>query len=221
MDRQQILDGYAKLRENISQEKDKSFEKIVKYVNRNFNDQPKEEFINQVFNLILDSLEKTYSLTAAAVREIYNIQDNNIENIEMDKLTYSQDGKTLKDRLEQHYSSAKERKNRFAIQIKEVEAKKDDPVSGLNAAMFYYNERMFVILNTETSYISNYLLHKKLKEYASHAEIYGVGECMINDGSPCEEWIKMGKMPIEDLVELPPYHPNCECEVIYYFEERK
>jgi hypothetical protein len=31
----------------------------------------------------------------------------------------------------------------------------------------------------------------------------------------------MGKMPIEDLVELPPYHPNCECEVIYYFEERK
>lgn len=33
-----------KLRENISQEKDKSFEEIVKYVNRNFNDQPKEEF---------------------------------------------------------------------------------------------------------------------------------------------------------------------------------
>jgi hypothetical protein len=50
--------------------------------------------------LILDSLEKTYSLTAAAVREIYNIQDSSIENIEMDKLTYSQDGKTLKDRLE-------------------------------------------------------------------------------------------------------------------------
>ena len=59
MDRQQILNGYAKLRENISQEKDKSFEEIVKYVNRNFNDQPKEEFINQVFNLILDALEKT------------------------------------------------------------------------------------------------------------------------------------------------------------------
>ena len=70
MDRQQILNGYAKLRENISQEKDKSFEKIVKYVNRNFNNQPKEEFINQVYNLILDSLEKTYALTAAAVREI-------------------------------------------------------------------------------------------------------------------------------------------------------
>ena len=76
MDRQQILNGYAKLRENISQEKEKSFEKIVRYVNRNFNDQPKEEFINQVFNLILDSLEKTYSLTTAAVKEIYNIMNS-------------------------------------------------------------------------------------------------------------------------------------------------
>ena len=221
MDRQQILDGYAKLRENISQEKDKSFEEIVKYVNRNFNNQPKEEFINQIYNLILDSLEKTYSLTAAAVREIYNIQDSNIENIDISKLTYSQDGKALKDRLDQHYSAAKEKQSQFAIVIKEVEPKKDDPVSNLNAAMFYYNERMFVILNTENTYISNYLLHSKLKKYASQAEVYGVGECMEKDGSPCEEWIKMGKMPIEDLVELPPYHPNCECEVIYYFEERK
>ena len=44
---------------------------------------------------------------------------------------------------------------------------------------------------------------------------------MEHDGSPCEEWIKMGKFPIKDLVERPPYHPNCECEVIYYIEERK
>jgi hypothetical protein len=28
----------------------------------------------------------------------------------------------------------------------------------------------------------------------------------------------MGKFPIEDLVERPPYHPNCECEVIYYID---
>ena len=96
MDRQQILNGYAKLRENISQEKDKSFEKIVKYVNRNFNDQPKEEFINQVYNLILDSLEKTYSLTTTAVKEIYNIQDSNVEDINISQLTYSRDGKTLR-----------------------------------------------------------------------------------------------------------------------------
>jgi hypothetical protein len=28
-------------------------------------------------------------------------------------------------------------------------------------------------------------------------------------------------MPIEELDELPPYHPDCECEVIYYIDEEK
>lgn len=218
MDRQQILNGYAKLRENILQEKDKSFEKIVKYVNRNFNDQPKEEFINQVFNLILDSLEKTYSLTVAAVKEIYNIQDSNIEDIDISQLTYSRDGKTLKDRLNEHYSTTKEKQNKlFKISgIKE----KDDPFEG-NTFILYFHNHVWCILNTESLHLSNNLIHEKLKKYANYVEIYGVGECMEHDGSPCEEWIKMGKFPIKDLVERPPYHPNCECEVIYYIEERK
>ena len=223
MERQQILDGYAKLRKNIEQEKEKSFEKIVKYINRNFSEQPKEEFINQVFNLILDSLEKTYSLTAAAVKEIYNIQDSGIENIEVDKLTYSQDGKTLKDRLNIHYSEAKEKQNKFALKIEKINLdglSADDPVPGLNAAILYLDNRTGLILDTESSYLSNYLLHQKLKERATHAEVYGVGECHLKDGSPCEEWIRMGKMPIEELVEIPPYHPSCECEVIYYIEEK-
>ena len=213
MDRQQILNGYAKLRENISQEKDKSFEKIVKYVNRNFNDQPKEEFINQVYNLILDSLEKTYALTAAAVREIYNIQDSNIENIDINKLTYSQDGKTLRERIIEHYSVSKEKQNNaFKIQEKESDIETD------NIFAIYYENRLWTILNTEISNVSSQVLHNKIKEYASYAEVYGYGECSENDGSPCEEWLKMGKVPIDDIVELPPYHPNCECIVIYYIE---
>ena len=223
MDRQQILNGYAKLRENISQEKEKSFEKIVRYVNRNFNNQPQEVFVNQVYNLILDALEKTYSLTATAVREIYNIQDNDVTNIDVSKLTYSKDGKTLIDRLNFHYSNAKEKQNQFNLTIKKIDLDSlpaDDPVPGVNAAILSFEENSLLILNTETSYLSNYLLHKKLKEKASYAEVYGVGDCSENDGSPCEEWIKMGKMPIDDLVELPPYHPNCECEVIYYFEQK-
>jgi hypothetical protein len=28
-------------------------------------------------------------------------------------------------------------------------------------------------------------------------------------------------MPIEELDELPPYHPDCECEVIYYIDKEK
>ena len=213
MDRQQILNGYAKLRKNISQEKDKSFEKIVKYVNRNFNDQPKEEFIDQVFYLILDSLEKTYSLTAAAVREIYNIQDSNIENIDINTLTYSQAGKTLRERIIEHYSVSKEKQNNaFKIQEKESDIETD------NIFAIYYENRLWTILNTEISNVSSQVLLNKIKDYASYAEVYGYGECSENDGSPCEEWLKMGKVPIDDIVELPPYHPNCECIVIYYID---
>ena len=221
MERQQIINSYSKLRKNIEQEKENSFEKIVKYINRNFEEEKKEEFINQVFNLILDSLEKTYSLTAAAVKEIYGIQNNNIENVDISKLTYSQDGKTLQDRLNIHYSKAKDKQSKFAIQIKEIDLdtlSPDDSVPGLNAAILYFNQRTWLILDTESSYLSNYLIHNKIKEDAKYAEVYGIGDCHLKDGTPCEEWIKMGKIPIEELVELPPYHPGCECEVIYYLE---
>lgn len=220
MERQQIINSYSKLRKNIEREKEESFEKIVKYINRNFEEEKKEEFINQVFNLILDSLEKTYSLTAAAVKEIYGVQSNSIENVDISKLTYSQDGKTLQDRLNIHYSNAKDKQSKFAIQIKEIDldSRADNPVPGLNAAILYFNQRTWLILNTESSYLSNYLIHSKLKEEAKYAEVYGIGDCHLKDGAPCEEWIRMGKIPIKDLVELPPYHPSCECGVIYYLE---
>ena len=120
MDRQQILDGYVKLRKQIEQEKEKSFEKIVRYVNHNFNSQSQEEFINNIFDLILNSLEKTYSLTAAAVKEIYNIQDTNIEDIDISKLTYSQDGQNLIDRLNEHYIRTKEKQQKFKLELEEV-----------------------------------------------------------------------------------------------------
>lgn len=221
MDRQQILDGYVKLRKQIEQEKEKSFEKIVRYVNHNFNSQSQEEFINNIFDLILNSLEKTYSLTAAAVKEIYNIQDNNIENIDISKLTYSQDGQNLIDRLNEHYIRTKEKQQKFKLELEEVNKEdldNQDIVVGENAALLYLNGCYYKVLNTESSYLSNYVLHQKIKKLAHHAEVYGICDCSDKDGSPCEEWVRMGKMPIEDLVELPPYHPNCECGVIYYIE---
>ena len=224
MDRQQILNGYAKLRKQIEQEKEKSFEKIVRYVNRNFNSQSQEEFVNHIFDLILNSLEKTYSLTAAAAKEIYNIQDNNIEDIDINKLTYSQDGQSLIDRLNKHYIRTKEKQQQFKLEliglekVDEGDLDKHDVVVGENAILLYLDGCYYRVLNTESSYLSNQVLYQKIKKLAHHAEICGIGECTEKDGSPCEEWIRMGKMPIEDLVELPPYHPNCECEVIYYID---
>jgi hypothetical protein len=72
-------------------------------------------------------------------------------------------------------------------------------------------------MDTETSCVSNGIIHGKINKHATHAEIIGNGEC--DDHPECDFWLSKGKMPIEELEELPPYHPDCECEVIYYIDE--
>ena len=44
---------------------------------------------------------------------------------------------------------------------------------------------------------------------------------MDEPSSECEYWVLKGKMPIEELEELPPYHPDCDCQVIYYIDKEK
>ena len=101
---------------------------------------------------------------------------------------------------------------------KEKKVKEMLELKGFNEFYPFYENRLWIILNTEISNISSQVLHNKVKAKATYAEVYGYGECSEKDGSPCEEWLKMGKVPIDDIVELPPYHPNCQCVVIYYIE---
>ena len=76
-------------------------------------------------------------------------------------------------------------------------------------------------MDTETLYASNHVIHGKLKKYATYVEVLGSPECESEDGGMCEYYVSKGKIPIEELDELPPYHPDCECEVIYYIDEEK
>ena len=73
-------------------------------------------------------------------------------------------------------------------------------------------------MDSETLYASNHVIHGKLKRRATHAEVINPNE-VCWEHEECEYWLSKGKIPIEELKELPPYHPDCECEVIYYFEE--
>ena len=76
-------------------------------------------------------------------------------------------------------------------------------------------------MDTETSYATNHFIHGKVKRYATYVEILEQPECMDEPGSECEYWVLKGKMPIEELEELPPYHPDCDCQVIYYIDKEK
>ena len=159
-----------------------------------------EPTFNGLEKLIFDSLTETYAITAAAVKKIYGIKFNETINQEtLEKLTYSKDGQTLEQRIHKHYDEA---------------VKKDNPT------LYFYN-RMVLIMDTETLYASNHVIHGKLNKYATHVEVINANEDFCLEYESCEYWVSKGKMPIEELDELPPYHPDCECEVIYYIDEEK
>ena len=64
-----------------------------------------------------------------------------------------------------------------------------------------------------TAYISIETTGTLDLEYALNFKVKGSEEDMLYIGGL---WFK-----IEELDELPPYHPDCECEVIYYIDEEK
>lgn len=96
----------------------------------------------------------------------------------------------------------------------------DEAIKRDNPALYFYN-RTVLVMDTETLYASNHVIHGKLKKYATYVEVVGSPECDDEEGGMCEYYVSKGKMPIEELDELPPYHPDCECEVIYYIDEEK
>lgn len=204
MDKQQILNDYDKMRENISISKDNYLESMFKYIKAYFSMDKSlwswETFYPALEMMIFESLTKTYSITAAAAKAIYGIEFNEMPDRDtLEKLTYSKDGKTLEERMKIHF---------------EVAIKRDNP------SLYYYN-RLVLVMDTETLYASNHVIHGKLKKYATHVEVIGSPECSDEDEGLCEYYVSKGKMPIEELDELPPYHPDCECEVIYYIDEEK
>ena len=204
MVKQEILTGYDKMRQDISISKDEFLEKMFKYIKEYFSHDKSswswDIFYPVVEEYIYNSLTKTYSITVAAVKSIYGIKFNEtIDRETLEELTYSKDGKTLEERMHKHYDEA---------------VKRDNP------ALYFYN-RTVLVMDTETLYASNHVIHGKLKKYATYVEIFGSPECESEDGGLCEYYVSKGKMPIEELDELPPYHPDCECEVIYYIDEEK
>lgn len=191
------------MRNSISKAKDQYLEGMFGYIKTYFSQEENlwswDTFYPTLENQIYDSLAKTYSITISAVKKIYNIKfDEPIDEETLKELTYSKDGKTLEERLKIHYDKA---------------------IIRDNPALYFYN-RIVLIMDTETLYASNHVIHGKVKKYATHAEIIGSPDCYEENGGMCEYWISKGKMPIEELEELPPYHPDCECEVIYYIDDK-
>ena len=73
------------------------------------------------------------------------------------------------------------------------------------------------LLNTETMVIYNNSIYQLLKDEEVYASIEGSASCEDGD---CEPYITNKRVPISELTDIPPFHPDCECYIEYYKRKR-
>ena len=105
---QKVRDSILKMNQNIYKAKDKYFEKITKVIIQcvnNYSALTWDKGLQEVFELFIDSLTETYTITMRELRNIYSkLEDFNIDDIS--QLTYQEDGKTLYDRIKKYWDQA-------------------------------------------------------------------------------------------------------------------
>ena len=125
------------------------------------------------------------------ISNVYGINTDWIEiseNVVLE-LTFSGDGKNFYDRINDHYSEYM------------IDQDKDKFLNSINS-----------IINSESKYIFNHALSSQLKDSALECEIIGDNAC-----GECADHLGGGRINPKLLTDLPPYHPNCECYIKYYF----
>ena len=85
-----------------------------------------------------------------------------------------------------------------------------------NPPHWHQRQEWFTHLDGTSAAVSNGILHKKLAKYAVYAEVTNSDDDICWEHEECEYWLRKGKIPVDELTELPPYHPDCECMVVYY-----
>lgn len=186
--RKYIENKTKKLNKEIQKIYDTYFETLSKELIKYYNNDCKNfsEFSDQVESIILEMLEEVYSTTSSGVKSIYKIK----KDLPVSKIaTFSADGKTLADRIYIWFSKASE--NFVADKLQAL-------------------QKLEVITKTEALYQQQLVMYDKIQGLAE----FGI---VVNGGGDCKEGICSeyeGEYPIEELI-FPPYHPNCQCYVIY------
>ena len=186
--RKYIENKTKKLNKEIQKIYDTYFETLSKELIKYYNNDCKNfsEFSDQVESIILEMLEEVYSTTSSGVKSIYKIK----KDLPVSKIaTFSADGKTLADRIYIWFSKASE--NFVADKLQAL-------------------QKLEVITRTEALYQQQLVMYDKIQGLAE----FGI---VVNGGGDCKEGICAeyeGECPIGELI-FPPYHPNCQCYVIY------
>ena len=184
-----------KLREEIDKGKEQDFEKIVSFILRALkeyknNSMSWDGLFDEVVKLFYESFESTYSITGEGLIKIYKaVKEFTIEDIK--DLTYHLDGKTIEERLKEYWDESKKRLDN-----------KENPEDVKTYLINKYDR----ILNTETRVIES-----RIKNYRKPLN---AAMLIIEHSSGCPD-CQGGEYAADENVDLPPYHPNCQC--IYYW----
>ena len=195
------INQHKRWTKTINEAKDKMASKILAQCNKSIRVMKQNPTIIEkefstmtkiVRNYIWESLEETYSLSSKMVKEIYDLSS---QKIDLKNLTYDGDGQTLDERLTKYFSEILD----YLLEHKE---KSDWDLVKRNLRV-----RLLLILDTETQTVKTKVINRKVEAHCEFGEVLP-GECCPGSG---------GIYPVDEL-DLPPFHPNCECEVVYYEE---
>ena len=181
--------------ENFALNNSKNSKEFKEYVERQMND-----CRNTILDLIYECLEKVYNLVSHFLKENYS--GILLELIDVKSLIWNKDGLTLEERISKHILNS----------VHNLLELYTDGVMSYDNVQTLLDYEMIKIIDTETFVILNAVLYEKLKKHAKYFEVIGGAGCC--DVCDSHQDIR----PIEELDELPPYHPNCTCLIIYYLE---
>ena len=192
MQRDIIRIKLAHMRDQIDLTLDEYLYEITKIILKASKDYPNDwdKYYRQIEDLFYEFLVNIYNIVNNYLKTIYKkIPEFSIEDIY--ELTYNADGKTLTERLKEHWQEVG----------KHLKINNDDRINISNHLVNMYDRILF----TESRIIESKL--KKIKKPEEATVLVIESGC-----DKCEG----GDYPPDEDILLPPYHPNCNCQ--WYYE---
>ena len=180
------------MRDQIDLTLDEYLYEITKIILKASKDYPNDwdKYYRQIEDLFYEFLVNIYNIVNNYLKTIYKkIPEFSIEDIY--ELTYNADGKTLTERLKEHWQEVG----------KHLKINNDDRINISNHLVNMYDRILF----TESRIIESKL--KKIKKPEEATVLVIESGC-----DKCEG----GDYPPDEDILLPPYHPNCNCQ--WYYE---
>lgn len=162
-----------------------------------------EKFLNEKKEKITDelyeALEESYKIVMKWLNQIYGpLSFNPPTEEEIKSLLYAEDGKSIEDRVDEHFESFSKAKHNTEYQDR----------SRKQALLSKFDR----ILLNDNVHLVNHLMYNKLVDEARVIIVVGGIGC-----DECDCPARWGTYKVEDFNEtydMPPYHVGCGCSII-------